>query len=102
MEEVFVVKRFLVFLILAAALWIAPQAAPAETIFAVTTDDGLITFDSSSPGRANRIGTITGLIPGESVVGIDFRPATGQLYGLSLVPVGPTFFGRLSVIDPVT
>src|SRR5206468_2062997 len=30
------------------------------------------------------------------------RPATGELYSLSLVPVGPTFFGRLSILNPAT
>src|SRR5438067_441277 len=94
--------KFIVPLALAATVLSSSQPAQAETIFALTTDNGLLTFDSASPGKAARIGTITGLIPGESVVGIDFRPETGQLYSLSLVPVGPTFFGRLSVIDTVT
>jgi hypothetical protein len=37
----------------------------------------------------------TGLQPGETILGIDFRPATGQLYGL-----GST--SRLYVINPTT
>ncbi len=32
---------------------------------------------------------ITGLTPGDQLVGIDFRPATGQLYGLSTPGGGP-------------
>ncbi|MBB5351686.1 hypothetical protein HNR46_001925 [Haloferula luteola] len=40
-------------------------------------------FDSSSPGIASGAPvTISGLGSGESLLGIDFRPATGQLFGL--------------------
>ncbi len=95
-------KKFFVFLVVATAFLCSQNWVQAETIFALTTDNGLLTFDSGSPDKTTRIGTITGVLPGESVVGIDFRPATGQLYSLSLVPVGPTFFGRLSIIDTVT
>ena len=95
-------NRSLALLTLAVILLVASPLAQAETIFALATDNSLLSFDSGSPGKTTRIGTISGLIPGESVVGIDFRPATGQLYSLSLAPVGPTFFGRLSIIDPVT
>jgi hypothetical protein len=96
------VKKLLVFLATAAAFWCASCWVRAEEIFALTTDNGLVSFDSISPDHSTRIGTITGLLPGESVVGIDFRPGTRQLYSLSLVPVGPTFFGRLSILDTVT
>jgi hypothetical protein len=101
-EEGCIVKKFLVFLAGAVVFICSPNWVQAETIFALATDNGLLTFDSGSPDKITRIGTITGVLPGEAVVGIDFRPATGQLYSLSLVPVGPTFFGRLSVIDTVT
>src|SRR4029077_16683777 len=88
-------KKLLVFLGVAAVFLRLPHWVQAETIYALTTDNSLLTFDSGSPANATRIGPITGLLPGESVVGIDFRPATGQLYSLSLMPIGPTFFGRL-------
>lgn len=95
-------KTCLNFLAVITAFLAIAHGIQAEPIFALTTDNGLLTFDSGSPGKTARIGTITGLLPGESVVGINFRPATGQLYSLSLAPVGPTFFGRLSVIDTLT
>src|SRR5438067_6136028 len=98
--EVRAVKRLLT--LLAVLLLFAPARIQGEAIFAITSDNGLLTFDSTDPGKATRVGTIGGLIPGEAVVGIDFRPATGQLYILSLAPVGPTFFGRLSTLDPAT
>jgi hypothetical protein len=41
---------------------------------------------------------ITGLTPGDQLVGIDFRPATGQLYGLS-TPGGGPGSAQLYIID---
>lgn len=79
---------------LALLLWIAPTAGEAETIYAVTSTNLLLTFDSASPGTAASV-AITGLQAGENVVGIDLRPATGQLYAL-----GST--SRLYTINPVT
>ncbi len=52
----------------------------------------LYSFGLDTPGSTNFIGNVTGLGTGESIVGIDFRPATGQLYGLSST-------GKLYVID---
>jgi len=63
-------------------LWATPMQAKAESIFALTTTNSLLTFDSSTPGSVNSIGPVTGLQSGESLFGIDFRPATLQLYGL--------------------
>jgi hypothetical protein len=44
---------------------------------------------------------ITGLTPGDQLVGIDFRPATGQLYGLS-TPGGGPGSAQLYIIDTKT
>ncbi|HSD72562.1 MAG TPA: DUF4394 domain-containing protein [Thermoanaerobaculia bacterium] len=67
--------------LLALVSWITPVAARAETIYAVTSTNLLLTFDSATPGTAASV-AITGLQAGENVVGIDLRPATGQLYAL--------------------
>ena len=67
----------------------------AATIVGLTTSNQLITFDSATPGTASLPVAITGLQAGESVLGIDFRPATGALYGL-----GST--SRLYQINPAT
>lgn len=53
-----------------------------ETIFAVNANNELLSFNSGTPG-AITTRTITGLQGGESVLGIDFRPATGQLFALT-------------------
>jgi len=60
------------------------SAAPlrAYTVVAVTSANQLIQFDTSTPGTTSAPIAITGLGSGESILGIDFRPATGQLYGL--------------------
>ena len=64
-----------------------------ETVFGVTTSNNLVRFASNMPGTIVSTSPITGLQGGENILGIDFRPATGQLYGL-----GST--SRIYRIDP--
>jgi hypothetical protein len=66
-----------------------------STIFALSTSNQLLTFDSSAPTIILSTTSVTGLKTSESLLGLDFRPATGQLYAL-----GST--SRLYVIDPAT
>jgi uncharacterized protein (TIGR03437 family) len=54
-----------------------------ETIFALTTANGLVSFSAGNPGVMSTVTPITGLNSGENLVGIDFRPANGLLYALS-------------------
>ncbi len=55
----------------------------ATNIYAVNaSNNALIRFNSRTPGSVTVIGPITGLQGGENIVGIDFRPATGQLYAI--------------------
>ena len=60
----------------------------------VTDANELIEFDTATP---NVVVTtpITGLVGGEIILGIDFRPATGELYALSSD-------SRIYTIDPAT
>lgn len=53
-----------------------------ETIFAVTTTNKLFSFNSTTPGTISTPVTITGLQSGETIVGIDFRPATRTLFAV--------------------
>ncbi|MFN0087394.1 MAG: DUF4394 domain-containing protein [Blastocatellia bacterium] len=71
---------------------IAPRV---ETVFAVTASNRLISFTSTAPGTILSTATITGLGGGEQVVGLDFRPANGQLYAA-------TSGSRIYVINPLT
>src|SRR5262249_1861938 len=63
------------------------------TMFAVTDINTLLNFNPGTPGVINSTRFITGLSQGESVVGIDFRSANGQLYAL-------TTANRLYTINP--
>lgn len=54
-----------------------------ETVFALTTTNRLVSFNSSTPGTIINTVSITGLQAGESLVGIDFRPATRVLFAVS-------------------
>lgn len=60
----------------------------------LANNNSLVSFTSGNTSAATAQ-TITGLATGETLLGIDFRPATGQLYGL-----GST--NRLYTIDPTT
>lgn len=60
----------------------AASNAAAATVYGVDMSNQLVSFNSAAPGEVTTIGTISGLQPGENVLGIDFRPATGQLYAL--------------------
>ena len=74
-------------------LWTASSASAApdgpEKVYALTTSDNLLRFDGDNPQKVERQ-RITGLAPGESLVGIDFRPSAqpagspqqGALYGI--------------------
>lgn len=48
----------------------------------LTADHRLVCFGVDHPGSATTIGTISPLDMDTALVGIDFRPATGDLYGL--------------------
>jgi hypothetical protein len=52
-------------------------------VFAVTTGNTLLTFNAATPGIVTSGHPIRGLSRNERIIGIDFRPATGQLYALS-------------------
>src|SRR5262245_17521690 len=50
--------------------------------YAATSEGRLISFERAS-GDIRRATDISGLESGESIVGIDFRPADAELYALS-------------------
>lgn len=57
--------------------------AAALAVYGLTTTNSLVRFDSASPGTINNTVGVTGLNAGATLLGIDFRPADGQLYGVS-------------------
>ena len=72
----------LVFAMLLTAVPLLAQTPTGATVYAITTDNRLISFDSASPGTLLSSTSITGLADGETVQGIDFRPANMQLIAL--------------------
>jgi hypothetical protein len=66
----------------ASALTVPSAASAAEAFYAVTQDNQLVTFQSDNTLNVEPAHAITGLPGGESIVGLDVRPATGQLYAL--------------------
>ncbi len=70
-----------------AALPVPLSAQSAANPFLVyglsASGDTLISFAPGQPGRLAAQLPVQGLAAGEVLLGIDFRPATGELYGLS-------------------
>jgi hypothetical protein len=56
--------------------------AAAEMLTGLTSTGTLVTFDSATSGTIGSSVAITGLQAGETLLGIDRRPANGLLYGL--------------------
>ncbi len=56
--------------------------AHADPVVGLTINNALVSFDSATPGTVSAPVAISGLQAGESILGIDFRPANGMLYGL--------------------
>lgn len=75
------------------------QVSGGTPIVGLTTANSLVRFNSSSPGTVTTV-AITGLTVGETLVGIDYRPATGQLFGLGVNDATNT--GTAYIIDPQT
>lgn len=73
-----------VFFLFAAFLAVPHAAAQATSAnaYAVTSTNQLVRFNTSTPGTVVTVGTITNLQAGENILGIDFRPASGELYAL--------------------
>ena len=59
-------------------------AAPPPTILYAfnRANNHLVSFDASTPGTLISDIPLVGLAPSDSVLGIDFRPSTGQLYAM--------------------
>ena len=68
---------------LRAAHSASAQQTAGPTVYALTTDNSLVSFSASTPGTIANTVAITGLAQGETIVGIDFRPRNNQLYGVS-------------------
>lgn len=73
------------------------DARAGEAAVAVTAGEPqrLVRIDTDAPGTIVRETVVGGLAPGEAIVGLDVRPATGGLYAL-------TSLNRILLVDPAT
>jgi Domain of unknown function (DUF4394) len=62
-----------------------------RVLFAITDQNQLIRFNSNNPDRLKDVRALTGL-NGATLQGIDFRPATGDLYGVGSTATGSVVF----------
>jgi hypothetical protein len=81
--------------VVCAASCAIASIASAVPIYGITMQNNLFRIDSASPTAVQSAVFVTGLQSNEVITGIDFRPATGQLYG-----VGSS--SRLYTINPNT
>lgn len=79
------------------------STANGRTIYGVDNANMLVAFGSLRPDIVTRRVTIGGLAAGETIVGIDFRPLDGKLYGLttaSRVVTIDTISGAANAVGP--
>ena len=72
-----------------------PVIKPDQVFFAISASNVLLKYNANASQTVIAQYPVTGLQPSENLLGIDFRPATGQLYGLGNS-------NRLYVINPQT
>lgn len=65
------------------------------TTYALNTSGEILGFDRGDPSRIDSRVGVSGLAAGEALVGVDFRPATGELYGIGTA-------NQVYTIDPAT
>ncbi|HEY6125398.1 MAG TPA: DUF4394 domain-containing protein, partial [Steroidobacteraceae bacterium] len=68
---------------------------PAATVFALTSENRLVSFKPLTPGTFDTDVAITGLQGSEAIVGFDFRASNGLLYAV-------TDAGRVYTLDVAT
>lgn len=53
-----------------------------QLAYALTSNNNLISFDLAAPGTVRTLVSVSGVATGQVLAGMDFRPATGELYAL--------------------
>ncbi len=66
----------------AFSLALLAPAANAQTIIGITDSDSLIAFSAATPGFVTSKTMLTGIPFGQTIAGMDYRPATGELFAL--------------------
>ena len=88
----------------AGLLLLGAQAAQAQTVYGLATSAALtqtlVAFSATAPGTFTSTLPITGLTAGQTLVGLDARPNTGQLFALGYNPTGTQT--QLYILNPAT
>ena len=77
-----------------------PPSLNGPLAFAVTTSNQLISFDVALPEVVRTLVTLSGIAAGQVVAGLDFRPATGELYAIGYNQT--TGEAQLYVLNPTS
>ncbi|QJR37359.1 DUF4394 domain-containing protein [Gemmatimonas groenlandica] len=82
----------------------AGAATSGEALIGLTENNELVSFSSDKSNQTTGIVPITGLVDGETVVGIDFRPSDTGANGVNEIGTlyAVTSASRLYKVDPVT
>jgi hypothetical protein len=97
-------KRLLLFaLAIAVMVCVTAPQTKAEPLTALSLGSGslrsvLVSFDSATPGVTSTV-AVTGLVAGDFLVDIDYRPSNGVLYGVATAGFTTS---RLYTINPLT
>ncbi|QIL74880.1 DUF4394 domain-containing protein [Hymenobacter sp. HDW8] len=82
-------------------------AIPTQPVAYISAGSSLVIFNPTTPSSTANpaplvVKPITGLAQDEGVSALDFRPATGQLYGLAVSSFSQNPGARLYTINPAT
>jgi hypothetical protein len=75
---------------------------PPTGIFLLTESKVIARVDAASPQTLRDVHLVTGLVLGERLIGIDVRPASGELFAVGAVDMGATAALRLYRVDLTT
>jgi hypothetical protein len=100
-------RTFTTLVLATAALFGLQHPAQSQTVYALTAPSDLLSFslfsfDAAAPNAVSFRGNITGLVGNPFLLGIEVRPATGQLLALAYLgnPTAPQV--RLFELNPTT
>ena len=92
--------QVMAFVLAVGSIAINPASVRASLIVALTQNNQLLQFDSSTPGTTSGLVSISGIGAGFNLVGIDGRPSNNQIYGLA-VSADPAI-SRIYSLDRIT
>ena len=75
---------------------------PPTGVFLLTESKVIARVDAASPQTLRDVHLVTGLVLGERLIGIDVRPASGELFAVGAVDMGATAALRLYRVDLTT